>query len=340
MKSTAKRWIPLGRRALFASLCTLWFACLPTEEGDIGSTHTCPPGETCVPNPGLRFSGQGLDDARWDRDAGLFATAVGGTQRMQTLRLDDSECPFGSIVTSDDESVLLIESQDWTGFIVRAVSEGTAVVRVTDSAGRLCDRITLSTAAVASVVLRRRATSASPDLDWAFFRNGGEQEVVFALESASGERLIDDSAMPIESANVVPLDWQHANVTVPADGDELSLPIRLGSGEVRYGSAPLVGEVDGWTRTGWTRDLVRAPSVGVGVPAYLCYLPLSGSRAVAAAPFELSTEGPIDASVGVTGETSFGSSCATITGLEPGDATLIVRGAVAELRQPLRVVSP
>lgn len=320
----------IARRLGVTVIAASWLACVEVP-GEVAETGTCPEGESCVSTEGLRFRGAVPDDLRYTHLASprIYPTAVGGTQRISF-----SHARRDAEVTAEPPAVLAIEEQDEWGFVVRGISVGSATVSVRDASGALYDRITLQAAVVESIALRPstpdRDPVGSPDLDWSFFRGGGEVTVVFALESATGERLIDESALSVASAAVAVDSHDTATFTLPAEGEVLSLPITLGSGELRAATVPLVASIDRWTRMSDNDDLVRAPSVDVGDDIRLCFVGMSGERAAHGVPLVVETAELL----AFEGHSTRGlSSCVRLRGEAAGTATVVVRGGGAELRQ-------
>ena len=332
------RVLRIARRIGVALIAASWLACIEVP-GEVAETGTCPEGESCVSTEGeagLRFSGEVPDDLIYATAGAprIYPTAVGGTQRIWFgTTLADAQ------VTAEPSSVLVVESQGESSFVVRGISAGSATVSVRDPSGGLYDRITLQVAEVESIVLRPVAYDfgppGSPDLEWSFFRDGGEVTVIFALQSAAGERLVDRSALPVASEGVAVESHDTATLTLPVEGDMLSLPITLGSGELREGTAPLASSIDRWTRmSDGGESLARAPSIRVGGGISLCFVGMSGERAVHGVPLAVELDELLELGDYLT----YGiASCVELRGQAAGMATAVVRGGGAQLSQTVFV---
>lgn len=272
-----------------------------------------------------------------------LSTGVGGTQWIRVTSASSwlfgggaSVGPFSA--ESSDPSVLSVESVDLDGVRVRASAPGVAHLRIVDEDGRLLDRISLLTAEVSRIELRGEPHSVADLASWSgpwAFRRGGEGIVVFALHDDTGERLADESALPVAADGVEPSAWDTARASFDAPGDELRLEIDLAIGR-RIASAPLVDGIDRIERASYLAEsLVWEPQLRVGQTGGYCFLPFAGERAVAGVVFDVSVEGPIELVSPPLSDRVPG--CVSVEATAPGDAAVIVRADGVEERTAVRI---
>lgn len=296
----------------------------------------CPVGERCSPETpeGLRFVGAGTSDQPF---SSWSPTAVGGTQTID-LQLADwsgAELPPFDAESADPR---VFEVEPGAGRVtVRATGPGSALLRITDDAGALLDRTTISTADVARVDLLPLGGFLAPWTGAWAFRRGGSGEVVFALRSASGSRLIDESAQPVAGPGVEPTAWDAAHASFDVEGGELLLTIDLGAGR-RQARGPLADSIDRIAYLSIDPAATdETPIVDVGGDSQLCFVALLGDRAIAGVQFEVASEGPIEVTRYGAADEPAAYLCTAVEGVAAGQATVIVRAEGEELRQAVRV---
>jgi len=214
----------------------------PGEE-EAPEDRPCPVEERCSPLTPLGLYFVGAENfSRYDPDPA--PTAVGGTQRLSLYEpypLRDPEYPWRAEVDGALEYV----SQERNVLTVRGTAEGAATVRIVSAeTGELFDRTTLyayTVADISAVTVGFKAQDPAQPVAWFA---GAPIRVGFALTSAVGEWLVDESfsvrvidgATSVTSSdrwwNVVDIDGTAAGragaVTLAVDaGDRRDLPIQL-----------------------------------------------------------------------------------------------------------------
>jgi hypothetical protein len=200
----------------------------------------CPVDETCAPLEGgvVGFVGTALSDFPLSHDdlAAPQFTAVGGTQVIRVLHgpfvsSPPFELPFTAATRGD---ALAIERQSGPDIGIAGVTTGSAYLRILEpETGDLYDRILLMVAPVARARLAQpaiffRGPRPTPDgYDWMIWA-GRDVQLVVALETPDGHRVVDDS-MSVNGVRGEPWDLVTVNaspgtvtVTVDAGGETMA----------------------------------------------------------------------------------------------------------------------
>lgn len=315
-------------------VAAIWLAC--GMDGERETTGTCPAGEVCDPTvSGLTFFGEQPSDRFLANQPGVIAS--GGVQHITFRSGSIGAIPTDATVAVDEPAIVALEGSTSASADVRGVSEGSARLRVVNAQGELIDRTTLSVASIDRVRLlgysMAETLDETPAAEWAFFA-GGRVYAVFALESATGVRLVDSSAEITEGSSVDAIAWDAAWLDVPA-ADEVTLGIHAG-GRSFDASADVVDAIDSLSLSSFTGT---GDDLHVGIatsPLSLCVLPRDAQgRAVAGVAFQVEVDGPLQVDEGLNGEASdpaspFDYGCFRVVGNAAGEGTVTIRGGGAD----------
>lgn len=295
---------------LLTSFCAIHTAACgsPGERaGHDGDGDNCPAGEVCSDKTpeGLIFYS--------DLFSGVRRMALGG--RMELWMQDAhslDELRFAYRATT--EGLVEVARQDGNQVSLRAVAEGTDLLRIVDrDDGKLFDRIELSAAPIASVELTSKSPRGFfPSRPPALWANAGEVPFDVALLARDRGALYDrDLAVRSNGAVINPEILGATFGVSAASAGTLVLQIHAGAG-VHPVSIPVVTSL----------DLLERPIVSarVGAATTICFNAVSASRNVERPPWTY-------ASSGVAGEgDSFGCFRTTPSVVGPASVTASAGG--------------
>ena len=235
-----------------------------TEAGD-RNDGSCPAGETCAPETpnGLLFEGAPL--GVWPA-LSAHTIAAGGRQSFRLTWPDSTDpfdLPFVAKVSSPQHQVVAAGVDRVS---VSASGAATGNLRILDSSGALYDRLSIDSAAIASIRMAPAYRSAYPSLDpprWALFA-GGDATVTAVLADGRGTTIVDEDLALRAAAPTVRTSWDSFALTVPPAAGTLELAIDAGDVSDRRVQVPVVNTFD---------DLaIMAPSEsGIGGDITVCF---------------------------------------------------------------------
>lgn len=291
---------------------------------------TCPEGEICSPDTpyGLYFGGAPLGDDWWSAVGPPEVTAVGGTQTIAVFsnsNADPLTLPFDAAagddaleVTAAPPVAIVGAESATTGTYLRILEPGTDL---------LYDRIRLRADAVASMALVPAGSFAMTDYDLneepevgMALLAGGVSEVTVALESAFGERLVDEE-MTVEMPPGYARDAERWDVIVaePEAAGEDTIVVTAGTAAPTSMALRVVEAVD---EIRWVRSMIsyREPdSAVIGQQFNFCFRGMNQGDMV----LGLSWSFGCSAKIEVVPMDDY-PSCVSVMGLSEGTASLVV----------------
>ncbi len=204
-------------------------ACSATEDGERARTGECPV-ETCVEGfAGLRFTVLGFELME---SPTLLPIAVGGTT---TIGMQPIEGAFPASPLYGISGSIEIEGPGTDEYFdaersldLRATSEGTAVLDVTNERGALYDRVTLSTRTVDRIEVVVRDREDEP----AYLDANTATDVAVRLFDASGTRLQDTSLEVRATDGEADRVWWDIVQLFPATGTS-TVTLDIAAGDTR-----------------------------------------------------------------------------------------------------------
>lgn len=298
---------------LLISFCAIHAAACgsPGERADHdGDGDNCPAGEVCSDKTpeGLIFYSNLF--------SGVRRMAIGGRMELwmqDAYNLDALRFAYRATTNG----LVEVASQDGNQVSLRAVAEGTDLLRILDrDDGTLFDRIEISAAPIASIELTSKSPRGFfPSRPPALWANAGEVPFDVALLARDRGSLYDRDLSVHANGAVINPEVLGATFGVSAaSAGTLVLQIHAGAG-VHPVSIPVVTSL----------DLLERPIVSarVGVVATICFNAVSASRNVERPPWTY-------ASSGVTGEgDAFGCFRTTPTVVGPASVTASAGGLTA-----------